>query len=56
MIRRIKRGIELIKHAQRIVKVLGQIRMFPFIIAFVGLVVCSLAFILIVNAMTVGEI
>ena len=30
--------------------------MFPFIIAFVGLVVCSLAFILIVNAMTVGDI
>ncbi|CAD8131881.1 unnamed protein product [Paramecium octaurelia] len=54
LFKRIQRGISLLKTAQHIIQVLSQIRSFPFIVAFIGLVVCCLAFILVCFAMTVG--
>lgn len=53
---RINRGIELIKRAQHIIKVLSQIRLFPFVLTFLGIIVCSLFFWITINAMTVGDI
>lgn len=54
--KRINRGIELLRNATKITSVLKQICCFPFLITLATCGIAAVTFLVLINAMTVGNI